>query len=261
MYLQMSYLSFDAEICDRAEFKTPLNVVFETRPFLLLLVLGYQAAGAQQLKGPCSLVSPRCTTKAQRSDGGWMGRDKESWRLRAGGAKLGASSLTNITIYNNYIVFSPFRTPQAYAWWSYSSPVKNRALVARFCAWCTPTPSPSATCKTCTHPTFLHHQKLDFIPIGPLPPSVYTHNTKLSPGGYINGGSSSSNYNYSQLHGSGSSSSSGNKAHTNRWVRRRSVFIAKVSPPPICFVSCPHPELPRELHGACQLTCATLSRG
>jgi hypothetical protein len=31
MYLQMSYLSFDAEICDRAEFKTPLNVVFETR--------------------------------------------------------------------------------------------------------------------------------------------------------------------------------------------------------------------------------------
>ena len=86
MYLQMSYLSFDAEICDRAEFKTPLNVVFETRPFLLLLlVLGYQAAGAQQLKGPCSLVSPRCATKAQRSDGGWMGRDKESWRLRAGG--------------------------------------------------------------------------------------------------------------------------------------------------------------------------------
>ena len=46
----MSYLSFDAEICDRAEFKTPLNVVFETRPFLLL-VLGYQAAGAQQFEG------------------------------------------------------------------------------------------------------------------------------------------------------------------------------------------------------------------
>ena len=134
MYLQMSYLSFDAEICDRAEFKTPLNVVFETRPFLLLLVLGYQAAGARQLKGPCSLVSPRCATKAQRSDGGWMGRDKESWRLRAGGAKSGASSLTNITIYINYIVFSPFRTPQAYAWWSYSSPVKNQALVAWFCA-------------------------------------------------------------------------------------------------------------------------------
>src|ERR1700743_3101526 len=44
MNLQMSYLLFDAEICYRVEFKTPLNVVFETRPFLLLLVLGYQAA-------------------------------------------------------------------------------------------------------------------------------------------------------------------------------------------------------------------------
>jgi hypothetical protein len=47
----------------------------------------------------------------------------------------------------------------------------------------------------CTHPTFLHCQKLDFIPIVPLPPSFHTQNTKLGPGGYINGGGSSSNKN------------------------------------------------------------------
>jgi hypothetical protein len=38
---------------------------------LLLLTLGHQAAGAQQLK-PCSLVSHRCANKAQVGrDGGW----------------------------------------------------------------------------------------------------------------------------------------------------------------------------------------------
>ena len=48
---------FDAEICDRVEFETLLNIVFGTLLLLLLLILGLQAAGAQQLKGPCSLVT------------------------------------------------------------------------------------------------------------------------------------------------------------------------------------------------------------
>jgi hypothetical protein len=41
--------------------------------FLLLLTLGHQAAGAQQLK-VCFLVSPRYATEAQvRRDRGWKG--------------------------------------------------------------------------------------------------------------------------------------------------------------------------------------------
>src|ERR1700736_1232739 len=64
--------------------------------------------------GPCSLLGPRYAIMVYIwRIGDWKGMER---CLRVGGY-TGASSSTNIKFYTNYFIFSPLRTPQAYAWW------------------------------------------------------------------------------------------------------------------------------------------------
>src|SRR6201999_2376363 len=68
-----------------------------------------------------------------------------------GGGKTGASLLTNTYIYTKYIISSSLRASQVYTWKGYPPPVKNRALAARFCAWCM---------HTVIHRPMVHHRSV-----------------------------------------------------------------------------------------------------
>lgn len=63
----ITYLLFNAKICNQAEFKTLLNVIFGTIPAPPATHPQTSTAGAQQLKGPCFPVT------LDVKDGGWKG--------------------------------------------------------------------------------------------------------------------------------------------------------------------------------------------
>ena len=67
-----TYDNLPAEICDRAEFETPLNIVFGTLPPPPPTHPWTSSCRGPTVEGPLFSGNPRCTTRAQvQRDGGW----------------------------------------------------------------------------------------------------------------------------------------------------------------------------------------------
>src|ERR1700749_416902 len=67
-----TYDNLPAEICDRAEFETPPNIVFGTLPPPPTTHPWTSSCRGPAVEGPLFSGNPRCTTRAQvRRDGGW----------------------------------------------------------------------------------------------------------------------------------------------------------------------------------------------
>ena len=99
-----------------------------------------------------------------------------------GGGKTGASLLTNTYIYTKYIISSPLRASQVYAWKGYPPPVKNRALAARFCAWCMHTCLPLTNMQNaCSNPTRFDCTLLKSTSLHLLHPLFLTYHTNQAP--------------------------------------------------------------------------------